>query len=609
MFVGPHRTWRSSSLNKVSLFGYPMPSYGALLESDNLPHFQYVVPTGMQGMQGAHRDLGSADEAPAFVKTSLARLLDRQQSLVTATWQSNGGQVPLGAVPDLFKPFRVLIETLLPHLTFVGIDDTDPNNILVNFRPVERDHPVFDIDSLSSGEKAAIALLLPLIERQADELVADSVADTQGAAPEADAQVSTHTPLTMLLDEPEIHLHPLLQLQVLQYMRRLASENAAQFILSTHSTTLLDALNDNELYLVSPAALTIENQLSQLTNSQERLELAREITGSTHVLTRAKPIVFMEGEEERAGLASDSRLVATLLPTTAPWATVPGRSRSEVEAAVGRLRHEGIHLPGSPVFGLVDGDSDSTTANEYVFTWPVAMVENFLLDADAIYGALKPFGSQTAAQSVSVVQIALDQAANTRVEDEVRLRVQRALPVLRLALRPNQISDIDAVTDTEVAKWRERVASLNLTELETKARTEVNQIQLNGSTLDRFHGKKIFRDVFGRLRVSQAGVGQSAFALLVANQDAAKDRASKLAIQSIDKIRFFFPASLADTLREAGVYDLANECDAEFQNWLTGASARSSRTALRDRVFAAARGLQEPHRERTATAASQIGTT
>src|SRR6266851_2625401 len=52
MFVGPHRTWRSSSINKVSLYGFPMASYGALLESDNLPNWQYGPPQGMAGLQG-----------------------------------------------------------------------------------------------------------------------------------------------------------------------------------------------------------------------------------------------------------------------------------------------------------------------------------------------------------------------------------------------------------------------------------------------------------------------------------------------------------------------------------------------------------------------------
>lgn len=283
MFVGPHRTWRSSALNKVSMFGYTMSSYGDLLTSDNLPHFQYAIPTGMQGLQGTLRESGSAEDAPAFVKTSLARLRDKQQTLVTTAWEENDGQVPAGVVPNLFLPFKELVSGLLPHLAFTGVDDSDPNNIQVRFCPAGLSEPLFDIDQLSSGEKAAIALLLPLVERQSEQLVRPATTD------------ASLVPLTMLLDEPEIHLHPLLQLQVLQYLRDLAARGAAQFILSTHSTTLLDALTDDELYLVSPAALSPDNQLSRLTTSQERLEVAREITGSTHLLTRAKPIVFLEG--------------------------------------------------------------------------------------------------------------------------------------------------------------------------------------------------------------------------------------------------------------------------------------------------------------------------
>lgn len=153
--------------------------------------------------------------------------------------------------------------------------------------------------------------MLPLIERQADLLVTPKP-PTVGVVP-----------LTMLLDEPEIHLHPLLQLQVLQYMRELAAGGVAQFILSTQSTTLLDELTDDELYLVSPASLAPDNQLIRLTTSHERLEVARSITGSTHLLTRSKPIVFVEGESERPGLSNDVRLITNALPQTRAWALVP----------------------------------------------------------------------------------------------------------------------------------------------------------------------------------------------------------------------------------------------------------------------------------------------
>lgn len=600
MFVGPHRTWRSSALSKVSLFGYPMSSYGALLSSDTLPSYQYVIPPGMQGMQGALRESGSAEDAPAFVKTSLGQLRDRQQALVTATWETNGGEVASGSVPNLFRPFEQLIGSLLPHLAFAGVDDTDQNNIQVRFRPAGREGPIFDIDQLSSGEKAAIALLLPLVERQAEQLVTPSAVPAGFVA------------LTMLLDEPEIHLHALLQLQVLQYMRDLASRGAVQFILSTHSTTLLDALTDDELYLVSPAALSPDNQLSRLTTSDERLEVARELTGSTHMLTRAKPIVFLEGEAERSGVSSDIRVVTSLLPQTRAWALVPGRAKRDVITAVQRLRQEGLELPGTPVFGLVDADTDGMTNDEHVITWPVAMVENLLLDAQAIHAVLAPFGAQTLAGSVPAVQAVLDQAARDQTEDEVRLRVQRQIPIGRLSLRPDQLQDASAVAHNESERWLGRLTALDLPALTAAAQVEVEAISAAGTQLDRFHGKKILQSVYRSLQVKDAQLAYAPFVLLLSAHERAQQRAGAVARESLERIRLFIPAGLSEALRsdgdQAAAEPLARRCQEQWAAWASGAPQEVGRVNLRGDVFAFARTLDEEPRRRLVQMASSIGT-
>jgi len=600
MFVGPHRTWRSSALNKVSLFGYSMPSYGALLSSDTLPSFQYFVPTGMQGMQGAFRESGSAEDAPAFVKTSLGRLRDRQQALVTTVWEANGGQVEAGTVPNLFLPFEQLVSSLLPHLAFAGVDDSDPENIQVRFRPAERSEPLFDIDQLSSGEKAAIALLLPLVERQSEQLVAPVATD------------AGLVPLTMLLDEPEIHLHPLLQLQVLQYLRDLAARGVAQFILSTHSTTLLDALTDDELYLVSPAALSPDNQLSRLTTSQERLEVAREITGSTHLLTRAKPIVFLEGEEERSGLSSDIRVVTSLLPQTKSWALVPGRAKRDVITSVQRLRQDGLELPGTPVFGLVDADTDGATTDQHVVSWPVAMVENLLLDAEAIHAVLTPFGTQTNAVSVAAVQTALEQAVQDQGQDEVRLRVQRQLPIGRLTLRPDQLDNAKTVARSESDGWLAKLAALDLPSLIATAQTEVDTIVSSGTQLERFHGKKILRAAYRNLRVQDAQLGYAAFVLLLAAHERTQKRAHTLAEPALQRIRLFVPAGLPEALRSGGdqivAEPLALRCQQHHVAWSEDTPQAAGRIELRSDVFTFARTVEGEQHRRLVELASRIGT-
>lgn len=599
MFVGPHRTWRSSALNQISLLEFPMESYGALLASDTLPFFQYGVPQGMQGLQGAPRDSSSAEDTPAFVKTSLAKLRGKQQDLLAAVWKRNSGKVEPGEVPDLFEPFRKMIATLLPHLSFVGIDTSDTSNIRVNFQDIGGGEPVFDIDQLSSGEKAAISLLLPLIERQAEQLAGSSHA---GAA-----VVS----LTMLLDEPEIHLHPLLQLQMLQYFRLLAASNEAQFIITTHSPTLLDALSDDELYLLSPAAISPNNQLSRLTNAHERLEVARDITGATHLLTRSKPIVFIEGEAERSGISSDTRLVTNLLDRTRSWALIPGRSKKEVISAVDRLRGAGLDLPGTPVFGIVDSDTDSKPSSPFVVAWPVAMIENFLLEPTAIHDTLRPFGAQTSVGSTSEIEALLNRVAADLRGEEIRLRIQRQLPIGRISARPDQLDKVGEIAEESSAHWLEALGKLDVSRLGEAAESEVDEILAGSQQLERFHGKKILRQVHQELGVQNAGIAHAAFALMLSTHPLVVERAARLASPALRQIALYFPAELQVKLRVIGspeALTLASRCEMAEDAWLDGAPRAEGRQELRSEIFAFARLLPEAEKQELVRLAAQIGT-
>lgn len=600
MFVGPHRTWRSSQLNRVAVYDYQLASYGAALESDNLPQYRYQLPPGMQGLQGLPRQSSSADDVQAFVKTSLIRLRDRRQALIADAYASQGGQVAIGTVPDLFKPFEDLVLLLLPHLEWLGVSDSNPENIQALFRARGTTGPEFDIDELSSGEKAAIALMLPIVERQAEELV------------QARTKDPTQVLLTMILDEPEIHLHPLLQLQVLDYMRKLAMEGAAQFVLSTHSPTILDALTDDELYLLSPASLSPENQLSQLTNSHERLELARSITGSTHVLTRSKPILFVEGEVERSGVAADSRLIATLLPQVKSWALVPARSKSDVISAVSRLREEALHLPGTPVFGLVDADRDETTPDDHVISWPVAMIENLLLEPQGIFTALSVFGTQTRASSALLVGEVLTSIAKERVEDEVRLRVKQRLPIGRLEADALDLPGTPDLAQEQAGKWAKRVSLLDAEDIVTQARQQVQSIVDKGQQLSRFHGKRILHAAYDRLDVAGAGISKPAFSLLVAAQAATQARAQTLGAPSLRLIELFFPSALPSLLRQYSTLpnasQLAEEAERLLTAWQSGSAEAAGRSEFRTEVFNFARALPSDERTRLVRLASEVGT-
>jgi hypothetical protein len=428
-------------------------------------------------------------------------------------------------------------------------------------------------------------------------------------------------PLTVLIDEVDQHLHPILQRQVLEYLRNLARQDAAQFIVTTHSPTLLDAVTDDELYLLSPAALRPgENQLTRLTTSQERLEAARELTGSTHLLTRGKPIVFVEGEPDRRGVSSDAHLIGLLLPQTATWALVATGGRTEVEKAVQKLRHDDLELPGTPVFGLVDGDRDDRTDDDHVIAWPVAMIENLLLDADAIHQALVRYGRQTRGASVDAVQAALRQAARGRVEDEVRLRIERDLKFGYLRATASDLGDLEALAERQASAWVAQLRAQDLPVLQATARAEVEAIVAAGTELDRFHGKKILRAVYQLLGVDGA-ITRAAFPAAIAVHAADRPRIRELTDAALKRITLYFPGGLAEALRAAGgvgnVEALASECDIHRAAWRSvsgdacGGPIAVGREDLRRRIFSLARHVDDvdaEHRGRLVRLAAEIGT-
>jgi len=240
------------------------------------------------------------------------------------------------------------------------------------------------------------------------------------------------------------------------------------------------------------------------------------------------------------------------------------------------------------------------------------MVENLLLDARAIYHLLEPFGAQTSAQSVGAVQAALDAAVQSREEEEVRLRVQRKLPIGRLSLRPDELGAAEAVARAETDKWLSKIAALDVPDLQEAAHAEVAAIITSGQQLARFHGKAILHDVYSALRVADAGLGKSAFALSLAASPFAAERAQGLAGSAVDQVRLFFPEQLPRMLGQEGdptaSAELAARCQTHYAAWTGGHPLQNSREEVSAHIFAFARTLSEGPRKTLVELASQIGT-
>lgn len=605
LYVGPNRTWRAGTLNDLAARSFNL-DYEQILKGDTLPGFQYVAPANFGFLSGMSRFGSNADDAQALVKTSIVRIANRAEQYIAQQYRMQGGRIEQGSVPDLLAPFGELVDILLPHIQFKTIDTTNPSDVRVVFSPKSEEmaNVSFDIDDLSSGEKAAIALFLPFIERQIRNMIGQDSPSAGGG----------QVPLTLLLDEPEIHLHPLLQLNVLEYMRRIAHDDEAQFIFTTHSPTLLDAMTVDELYLLSPPTLAPENQLSRLSHDVEKLEVARSITGGTHLLTRGKPIVFVEGEHERTTTATDKRLIGILAPETEHWAVVPSHGKAEVVRAVIDLRTSELALPGQPVFGIVDSDQGQPTGSDHVIAWPVAMVENLLLDPASLLQVLRPYDIP-ALRSVMDVERSLDTIVRKFADDEIRLRVQAQLPTEMIRLAGLERVAIEGSLRESVAAMEARVGELDLDSIIGRARDEVGQILDSGKATERFRGKQVLREFYSRHRISELGFGWNAFLTELAREATDAARTKALIQPTIQKIRLYVPERLAEDLRDLPASPERDElvliAVTERQRWEAGEPSAEGRERFRQRVFQLARQLQvegEAAADAVLCAAVAIGT-
>jgi predicted ATPase len=124
--------------------------------------------------------------------------------------------------PDTDR-FQRLVKVVNAFLQGKQILDVEEMSLRVRVKPDNGDP--FSIDSLSAGEKQ-ILLLLGEIQRRI----------CQGSI--------------VLIDEPEIHLHPRWQRLLIRALADLCAEHDAQLIVTTHSEEVANAVYEHELILL-----------------------------------------------------------------------------------------------------------------------------------------------------------------------------------------------------------------------------------------------------------------------------------------------------------------------------------------------------------------------
>jgi len=520
LYVSPHRNSRRQHV-RMRFLGQARIEMSSLLSTNSLPGFE-----GMN-LPSQERDAWNFDEAQSFLKYSLCQIeLDRQSAI--ADRFDTTGAVLRADIPDVWAPLRELAHNLLPHLQFHRIDLTNRDQIKCLWHVHSKDVLV-DIDDLSSGEKAIIQLFFPLIEHQVNR----HLASMRGVA-----ETTTRGSVAVLMDEPELHLHPNLQAKVLDYIRGLSLREGVQFILATHSPSMVEQSVNEELYLLRPAELTKGdvNQLVRIATDEERLTTLRTVFGSTSNITALRTILVVEGRAADKGSRrpADGRIYGFLSDHFGQLTVLSGGGKSECQTLIRTLNELLAPIaPNLKAVALLDRDTlrDTPTAPSIIYL-PVSMVENLLIDPDVVFRAIATVRHKTSFETPDDVANAIDAILDRMLDHEVSRRVKAAVPTRTLR-----------VTDpvTEARRQREVFAESILgtlsqeffAGLEREATQAVDGLKAAVRRRELYDGKKII-DEFFKQHLHESGMSKEIFVY-----SCAKEASSRHSVSAFIEALFF----------------------------------------------------------------------
>ncbi|MDC7805142.1 AAA family ATPase [Sphingomonas sp. BLCC-B65] len=225
----------------------------------------------------------------------------------------------------------------------------------------------------------------------------------------------------LLLDEPEKHLHPTLQLAALNAMSSIADRGQA--IVVTHSAPVISSSAPASVVIVNAAWSSANNQLQRATDGDDHADLLAELGLSRRDMLQANYLLVVEG-------ASDEKRLRMLIPEEIAGARVViAGGRAGTLNAASALRGLRLEIPWLAVVDrdfLSPEEVESIEDSGGVFVWRARMLENVLIPSVIELGLLTPAGSPQEIQaSVTEIVQGLKTAA---LEQFIEARLTRKMP-------------------------------------------------------------------------------------------------------------------------------------------------------------------------------------
>ncbi|MGW6745048.1 AAA family ATPase [Streptomyces sp. NPDC055025] len=195
----------------------------------------------------------------------------------------------------------------------------------------------------------------------------------------------------LLVDEPELHLHPSLQTTILEMIEK--GSESSQLWLSTHSPNLINSAPLDSLISIAPGG-NGGNQATSIRDKTSRLELLNDLGVTPSAWLQHDRIIVVEG-------VSDKRYLELLFPVeTARSLIYVAGSRDGVDATVRTLSAGEPFLPWVAIRDLDLINADKKAPHGESFTWSRRAFENVFLEGELLCRAVR-----NAAGNISAAEV------------------------------------------------------------------------------------------------------------------------------------------------------------------------------------------------------------
>lgn len=226
--------------------------------------------------------------------------------------------------------------------------------------------PRFDISSAGSGFQQVLMLLTFL--------------NTRPAA-------------VLLLDEPDAHLHVLLQDSIYGELRAVAAREKSQLIMATHSEVIIDSVDPRELWVT----LQTVRPLAEDAEKSTLLKSLRILSNTDIMLAENAPgILYLEGRTDLEILRAWAKVLnhpAHNLLQRVFWKPTVWESRLGAEGVKAKDHYDALRLVNQELPGLVliDGDANPTILSTDItghglqrLRWNRYEIESYLLHPESL---------------------------------------------------------------------------------------------------------------------------------------------------------------------------------------------------------------------------------